>query len=205
LSPENKSRGRAERISKFRKNTILLKSKNAKIGRFGVMNPFKTEIMPFQPSPPSIKKVSRLKKSALRSKSKKKLSKIGNSKSRSRSKRLKQISKQKRVLNKGKSILVSAENALKKDRNVDRVRINRRKKRANGKKLSSVIFLKSQSKKPFVMERNPVEQNNTQESLQVNERVDEYLFLMLDSMKPFNFNIRDLKPEYKNIKRLLKD
>lgn len=50
-----------------------------------------------------------------------------------------------------------------------------------------------------------MEHNNIQESSQVNDSVDEYLFLMLDSLKPFNFNIRDLNSEYQSIKTLLKE
>lgn len=68
---------------------------------------------------------------------------------------------------------------------------------------ASVKFQLSKSR--FALEKNPVEHNNKQESHYIDEKMDEYLFLVMDCMKLFNFNMRDLRSEYVNIKKILKN
>lgn len=70
------------------------------------------------------------------------------------------------------------------------------------KKTPPVKFHKEKSK--FALEQNPVEHNNKQESRYVNEKVDEYLFMVLDSINLFNFNQRELQKEYTKFQSVLK-
>lgn len=117
--------------------------------------------------------------------------------SRSKSSRRKTLRKEsERSSKNGRLVKISSPN-----RNFKR---NAKIIRNSKKKISSVIFLKNHRVKPFKIENSPVEHNNESESPLVNQKIDEYLFLMLDSTKPFNFNIRDLRSEYITIKNLLK-
>jgi hypothetical protein len=179
------------------------------------MRAFPSEEKCLKASPPSIREYSRMKNPRLRSRSKKKKSKSRSrsknknknkksGKSKTGSKKLQRIKGKgkRRVYNKVQSIHISAESGPKSSK---KGLLSKKKKVLGGSSISSVLFLQTHRLKPYAIERSPVEHNNKQESHEINDKVDEYLFLMLDSLKPFNFNIRDMRKEYKNIKSLLKD
>ena len=76
------------------------------------------------------------------------------------------------------------------------------------KKAPSIIFTQKIKKFPRFKKKiqvHPAEKYNQQESTRIDYVTDEYLFLLLDSLQLFNFNIRDLRPEFMNIKNILKD